>query len=292
MMMKLSQPTILIKCLFLLALLSYGAPLARAQQNSVGISPASIEAKVKPGATYTQAYTLSNNTSERLRFSCSVLDYWYDENNKRVTGRPGMLPHTASSWVQFSPTEIVVEPKSSATVKVIITVPTGAHGGYYTMPVFEALVVKDELIAAGSRENSARASIGIRFRGLIMLATDDANDYHVEVMGGVVAPPTDATPLEVNIDVRNRGNVHARVQGDFAILDEKGALAGRGRLESTRLLPGQRNILKAAWAGILAPGKYTALATFSYDRINMEPVSLSYEMPFVVAAPSQVADRK
>jgi hypothetical protein len=292
MMMKLSQPIILIQCLFLVALLSYGAPLARAQQNSVGISPVSIEAKVKRGATYTQAYTLFNNTSERLRFSCSVLDYWYDENNRRLTGHPGTLPHTASPWVQFSPSEIVVEPKSSATVKVIITVPLGAHGGYYTMPVFEALPVKDELIAAGSTENSSRASIGICFRGLIMLATEDANEYDIEVMGGVVAPPTDATPLEVDIDVRNRGTVHARVQGDFAILDEKGALAGRGRLESTRFLPGQRNILKAAWAGTLAPGKYTALVTFSYDRINMEPVSLSYEIPFVVAAPTKVADRK
>lgn len=291
-MMKLSQPIIILKCLFLVLLFSCGAPFARAQQNSVGVSPASIEAKVKRGATYTQAYTLFNNTSERLRFSCSVLDYWYDENNRRLTGRPGTLPHTASPWVQFSPSQIVVEPKSSATLKVIITVPLGAQGGYYTMPVFEALPVRDEPKAAGSVENSSRASIGIRFRGLIMLATEDANEYNIEVMGGKVAPPTDATPLEVDIDVRNRGTVHVRLQGSFAILDEKGALAGRGKLESSRFLPGQRNILKAAWASTLAPGKYTALVTFSYDRISMEPVSLSYEIPFVVVAPAKVASSK
>lgn len=292
MMMKLNQPLTIMKCLFFAALLSCGASLARGQQNSVGVSPASIEAKVKRGATYIQTYTLYNNTSARLRFSCSVLDYWYDENNRRLTGRPGTLPHTASPWVQFSPSEIVVEPGSSAAVKVIITVPLGAQGGYYTMPVFEALPVKEELTAEGSKENSSRASIGVRFRGLIMLATEDANEYNVEIMGGKVAPPTDATPLELYIDVRNRGTVHARLQGTFAILDERSALVGRGRLESTRFLPGQRNTIKAAWAGTLSPGKYTALVTFSYDRINMEPVSLSYEIPFVVVAPAKVASRE
>lgn len=286
----MSQPTTLLKRLFLMALLLCSASLSRAQQNSVGVSPASIDAKVKRGSTYTQVYTLFNNTSERLRFSCSVLDYWYDENNSRVTSRPGTLPHTASLWVQFSPSELVVEPKSSANVKVIITVPLTASGGYYTMPVFEAMPVKDEAKSARTTDEKATASIGIRFRGLIMLATADANEYNIEVMGGVVAPPTESSPLEVDIDVRNRGTVHARVQANFAILNERGELAGRGKLEGSRFLPGQRNILKAAWAGTLTPGKYTALVTFSYDRINMEPASLVYEIPFTVAQP--IASRK
>jgi hypothetical protein len=194
--------------------------------------------------------------------------------------------------VQFSPSEIVVEPKSSATVKVIITVPLATQGGYYTMPVFEAMPVKDGSGAVFPKENRATTSIGIRFRGLIMLTIEDANEYNLEVQGGGVVPPTDSTPLEIDIDVRNRGTVHARVQGNFAILNEKGALAGRGKLEGSRFLPGQRNILKAAWAGSLAPGKYTAHITLSYDRINMEAATLVYEIPFVVAAPTPIAGSK
>lgn len=286
----MSQSTTIFKRLILVALLLCGASLSRAQQNSVGVSPASIDAKVKRGSTYTQVYTLFNNTSEKLRFSCSVLDYWYDENNKRVTSRPGTLPHTASPWVQFSPAELVVDPKSSANVKVIITVPLTANGGYYTMPVFEAMPVKGEAKSAQPADAKATASIGIRFRGLIMLATADGSEYNVEVMGGKVAPPTESSPLEVDLDLRNRGSVHARVQGNLAILNEKGELAGRGKLEGSRFLPGQRNVVKAAWAGALMPGRYTALVTFSYDRINMEPASLVYEIPFTVAQP--IASRK
>lgn len=267
-------------CLVAALLLSSGA--ARAQQNSVGVSPASVEATVKRGSTYTQTYTLSNNTSEQLRFSCSVIDYWYDQQNRRLTARPGTLPRSASSWVHFSPAEVLVEPHNSATIKATITVPLAAAGGYYTMPVFEALPVKSESASSRPGASAATTSIGIRFRGLVMLATEDASDYQLEIMGGKVSPPTDSTPLEMNVDVLNHGTVHARLRGVFAILDAKGALAGRGQIESAKFLPGQRDLMKVPWAGELRPGRYTAVVTLSYDRVGLERATLVYEIPFEV----------
>lgn len=262
----------------LLAVLLCGLTLAQAQQNTLGVTPASVEAKVKRGSTYTQTYTLFNNSPERLRLRCSVIDYWYDSNNKRLTGRPGTLPRSASPWVQFSPSEVIVEPHSSANVKATITVPLGAAGGYYTMPVFEAMPVR----GAAESGDTATASIGIRFRGLLMLATEDANEYVVEILDGKVQPPTASTPLELEVDVRNRGTVHARVRGLFAILDAKGGLAGRGKIEDARFLPSQRNMLKAPWVGELPIGRYTAVVTLSYDRVGTEPATLIYELPFEV----------
>jgi hypothetical protein len=256
----------------------------QAQQNGLGISPASVEAMVKRGTTYTQTFSLTNNTSERLRLKCSVIDYWYDENNKRLTGRPGTLPRSASLWVQFSPSEVVVEPHSSVNVNAIISVPQAANGGHYTMPVFEAVPVRNE----AQSSTTSTTSIGIRFRGLMMLATEDANEYSVEIMGGKVQPPTGAMPLELGLDVRNRSTVHARVHGAFAILDGKGGLAGRGKIDDSRFLPGQRNTLKIPWAGELPAGGYTAVVTLSYNRIGMEPTTLIYEMPFEVGAENQV----
>jgi hypothetical protein len=277
-----------IRSASLLAVLLLGCGAALAQQNSVGVTPASVEAKVKRGSTYTQTYTLFNNTPERLSFNCSVIDYWYDENNKRLTARPGTLPRSASPWVQFSPAEVIVEPRGSATVKATITVPLGAEGGYYTMPVFEAMPVKSGFAPASA--GGSTASIGIRFRGLVMLATEDANEYNVEIMGGKVSPPTSSSPLEMELYVRNRGTVHARVRGAFAILDAKGGLAGKGKVEGDKFLPGQRNRIKAPWAGELPPGRYTAIVTLSYDRVGSEPETLVYELTFDVVnhvSPSQ-----
>jgi len=282
---------ITLACVLLAALFS--AP-ARAQQavavapatvtsapSAVGVAPASVDAKVKRGASYTETYTLSNNTSARLRFRCSVIDYWYDDNNQRVTGRPGTLPHSASPWVQFSPAEVTVEPHAQATVRATITVPQAAAGGFYTMPVFEALPV--ETVAADTpspSETTATASIGFRFRGLMMLTTEDAVEYNVEIMDGAVKAPTASAPLELSLDVRNRSTTHARVRGSFVILDSSGAPAGRGRIQEKRFMPGQRGDYKAEWAGTLAAGRYTAVVTLSYDRAGAEPATLVYELPF------------
>ena len=135
---------------------------------------------MKRGATYTTAFTLSNDTNMRLRFRASTGDYWYDEHNARITGQPGTLPRSASTWVQFSPAEIVIEPQSSAPVQAIITVPALANGSYYTTPIFEgeqadtpAAPRNDGAITAPS-EGTITASVALRIRGLLMLTTEDA----------------------------------------------------------------------------------------------------------------------
>ncbi|HEY0547010.1 MAG TPA: hypothetical protein VGC91_16650 [Pyrinomonadaceae bacterium] len=277
------QKRAFVQFLCLVALLICGLVPAQAQQKSLEVAPAFVEAKVKRGSAYTQIYTISNHTSERLRLSCSVIDYWYDENNERLTGRPGTLPRSASPWVQFSPAEAIIESHSSANIKAIISVPFAAAGGYYTMPVFEAMPVKTAAASSASAEDTATTSRGIRFRSLVMLATEDASEDHVEIIDGKVLLLTDSKPFEMDLNVLNRGIVHASVRGLFAILDAKGALAGRGKVEDDKLLPGQRKMIKAPWAGELQPGSYTAVVTLSYDRVGTEPTTLVYELPFEVS---------
>ena len=252
-------------------------------QNSVAINPASIDARVKRGASYTQIFTLTNNTGTRLRFECSVADVWYDEHNQRITGNPGTLPRSASPWVQFLPAAVIVEARSSMAVKAIITVPLAATGSYYTMPIFEALPVgqpTEPSVLPAVR--TATASIGIRFRGLIILTTLDGSEYNVEILGGQISPPSPAAELTIELDLRNRGTAHVRMRGAFAILNSSGALAGRGTIQEKRYVPGQRNIMRIPWAGELPAGKYTAVITLSYDRVGMEPATLVYELPLVV----------
>jgi hypothetical protein len=258
---------------------AFGA--AKTHGQTLAISPAFVDAKVKRGATYNKAYSIANNTGTRLRFRFSVGDYWYDENNGRVDGRPGTLPRSASLWVQFSPAEVVIEPRSSTTVNAIITVPLTAAGGYYTTPIFEAEAANTSA-ATTLPKGALNASIALRFCGLLMLTTEDATEYNVEIMNGNVTPPSASAPLEMQIDVRNRSTAHARLRGIFAILNSVGGLAGSGKIEEKRYLPSQRDVLHAAWAGELAAGHYTALVTLTYDRAGMESATLVYEMPFDV----------
>jgi len=257
--------------------------IASAQKTSIAITPGSIDAKVSRGTSYTQTFTLVNDTGTRLRFKCSVADMWYDESNNRVTGLAGTLERSASLWVQFSPDELIVEAHSSGNVQAMITVPQTASGSYYNVPVFEAMPADPVLANATlAKVNTASATIGIRFNALMMLTTLDALEFNVEIMGGQIAPPTASTELTMQLDVRNRSNAHVFVRGAFAILNSAGALAGRGTIPEKRYFPGQRSMLQTEWAGEVPAGKYTAVITLSYDRTGMEPATLVYELPLVV----------
>lgn len=248
-----------------------------AQAQSLTLTPAVLEAQVQRGATYANSFILMNSTDARLRVHCSLNDYWYDENNRRITGRPGTLPRSASSWIQFSSTELVLEPHSSTSVKFVISVPQDAAGGYYTSPTFETEAV-DEPPARGI--STSQTKIKIRFQGLLLLTTTDATEYNVEIMGVQISPPTASRSLEVNVDVRNRSTTHTRVGGMFALLDPSGKLAGRGKIKEKRFLPGERNTLKTAWVGGLASGHYRAVVTLNYERAGAEPLTIFYELPF------------
>ena len=264
-----------------LALLSFFT-IASAQ-TSVGITPASFDAKVSRGTSYTKTFNLVNNTNTRLRFKCSVADMWYDEANNRMSGRAGTHQRSASLWIQFSPDEIIVEAHSSATVNAVITVPQIARGSYYSVPVFEAMpadpVSPD---ARPGQVSTAKAAIGLRLNGLILLTTLEGAEYNLEIVGGQITPPTASAELAMQLDVRNTGNAHIRVRGSFAILGASGALAGRGSFEEQRYLPDQRKMLTTGWAGELPPGKYIAIITLIYDRVGLEPATLLYELPLVV----------
>lgn len=267
--------------LFVFAFLLLGFGQARGQSRSLGISPVYVDATVKRGATYDTTFSISNDTGTRLRIRFSMGDYWYDEHNARVDGRPGTLPHSASLWVQFTPPELVVEDGSSAKVKAIISVPQTASGGYYAAPIFEAEPA-DKPSAAEQKRDTATASVMIRVNGLIMLTTEDNSEYYVEVLGGQVTPPTRSSALQIELDLRNRSTAHVRLRGVLAIFDAAGKLAGRGKIDEKRYLPNQRDMLSARWTGELAPGHYTAVVTLSYDRAGMEPATMVYEIRFDV----------
>lgn len=272
----MSSRTLIIGSIFTGLLLYAGASDAFAGQ-SVAIAPAFAEATVKRGATFSQKFTITNGTGTRLRFTTSVEDYWNDASNTRVTGRAGTLPHSAAAWVQFSSVEIKVEPGTSSIITVLISVPLTATGGNYAMCFFRGDPV-DEV----TRDANSSANIAIRLGAPLLLSVEGASVYDVAVLATRVSAPTSNSEFEADLEVINRGDAHARLDGMFAILDASGRLAGRGRVEEKRYFPGQHDTSRIRWAGELAPGAYTIVVSLRYDRAGAQPGSLQVEVPFEV----------
>lgn len=259
--------------------LGFAATAAEAQNASAGLTPASIDTTVKAGSSYTQTFTLTNGGSVPMRFKASVADVGYDEQNRRVDGRAGTMERSASLWIQFTPAEVVVPAFGSAVIKAVITVPSSATGSFYTVPIFEGIPVEQAQITPAS---TATTSIGVRFRGLIMLTTEKGSDYNVEIMDATLSPTVSSGEVELNLDLRNRGTAYASTRTAFAILDSSGKLVGHGGIPEKRLLPNQRDTVKGKWTGKLPSGSYTCLVTVSYNRVGLEPTSLVQEIPFTV----------
>lgn len=279
-------PRILCNLRFLLPVLILLLLVCPAQaQSQIGLSPAFMEATLKPGSVYTQDFTISNKTSTRVRMRAYVRDFWYDENNQRLEGLPGTHPHSAAPWIQFAPDEMIVEPESAVKFKAVITIPNSAAGGYYAVPYFEG-VAADEPAFVGKRQVQA---VGVRLGGLLLFATDPGSQYNVRIARGALEPPTATTPLAIALDVANMSNAHVILRGTLVLLDSAGRIAGRGQIEEQRYLPGQRFLLRALWRGELAPGKYTAIVSLTYQRAGMEPATLACRMPFDVKSNSNPA---
>lgn len=271
---------ILFACVCTLSLTSFIE--ANAQQSSLTISPAFVEATVKRGTTYSKVFTIFNDTQTRYRIRPTLTDFWYGDHNQRIYGQPGTLPHSASLWLQLSPAEIVVEPKGTATIRAMIAVPQAVSGTYYTMPIFAVEPADHATQTHDPKSTTLKAAISFQLRGLLILTADDAPNYKVEVAGGEVVPPTDSSELQLNLKVRNSGATQTRTRGMYAILDTAGKLAGRGTMNEKRLMPGQQSSLTSLWAGSLAKGNYTAIVTLTYDRTHAEPATLIREIPFEV----------
>ncbi|MBC7796639.1 MAG: hypothetical protein H7Z37_07190 [Pyrinomonadaceae bacterium] len=261
---------------------SENPPTTPVRKPSLGVAPAIVIANVKPGKTFTQEFTLANGSDGYVRFRCSLGDYWFDKDNAPVLASAGTLERSASPWIQFTPSEVLIAPQSSVVVKAVISIPQNAVGGYYSMPFFEGEAAEPPNSVASKGEIRAVSSIALRIGGLIMLSTEKDSDYNIEIVNGKATPPTDSTELELTLDVINRGNVHAYLKGLFAILDDKGQLVGQGKIEDRMAMPSQSRTLKGIWSGDLPPGDYTVLSTISFERAGLAPMSLVNEVPLKV----------
>lgn len=260
--------------LTLFCLISLCSAAAFAQKQSVGLSPASVDAEVERGKIYTQEYTVNNQTTTRVRFRATAADIWYDEKNQPVEDRAGTLPHSAATWIQFNPAEIIIEPMSAGKFTTIITVPENASGGHYARLFFDGE-------AADQPKEGSAATVAFRLGGLLLLATANSI-YRLEVVESHVSPPTAATGLKLTLDVANLSNSHILLRGSYALLDANNRVAGRGKIVEKRYFPGQRQSLEALWGGELKPGNYTAIITLTYPRAGTEPATTVHQQSFVV----------
>ncbi len=191
-----------------------------------------VELKVAPGASHTQAVTLTNQGSAPVRIRARVED-WYlsrDGTPQFTPVAPG-TPYSAAAWVRLAPPEQVVDPGKVATVRFTTTVPAeAAEAGYRSAILFEFAPPGGDLVGRGR---------DVVFRSRV------ATLIYVTV--GNPPPAVDLVDLRVRFGqsraaevvalLRNTSRANVRTKGTLVISTPAGQLVRKLEVPNVPILP-------------------------------------------------------
>jgi hypothetical protein len=239
---------------------------------SLGLAPAQVVEKFKPGVPFQFDLSTVNTGETPVDMHVEITDFWYNEKNEKVFSSPGTSPRSAANWIQFVPDHFEVGPHGTQKMKAIVTPPADARGGYYA-----TLFVQSKPQLSFPKSDGKGVFTSMRIGCLVLLRAEDTEEYKIELSNVKLTPPADARGLSVDFDLLNSGNTHVFPVARVAVLDGNRKLVAKAESEEKRFLPGQKNSMRVEWAGKLPQGNYTAVLTVAYgeDRIETQQVAFS-----------------
>ncbi|HEY2384952.1 MAG TPA: hypothetical protein VGK48_27575 [Terriglobia bacterium] len=252
--------------------LGAGVPPAGAQ--SLGLTPAEFQYRFKPGQPFQFEIAMSNTGSTPAAMRANITDLWYNAKNEKLFNPAGSSPRSAANWIEVVPPQVMVPAGGTGKVKVVVTPPADASGGYYGVVFLES---RPELTQAATAESKA-VFANIRLGSLILLSAENTEKYGIDISDPQLTPPDATHPLKLDFDLANNSNTHIFPETKIAILNSDHQLAAKSDGAIQRFLPEQKDRLSVSWAGALPKGDYTAILTVVYgpDKVDTK------EIPFTV----------
>jgi hypothetical protein len=256
----------------LAALIGFTLASSPAFAQSLGLAPAQVVEKFKPGVPFEFDLSTVNTGETPVDMTVEITDFWYDEKNEKVFSSPGSSPRSAANWIQFVPDHFEVGAHGTQKMKAIVTPPSDANGGYYA-----TLFVQSKPQLSFPKNDGKGVFTSMRIGCLVLLKAESTEDYKIELSKVKLTPPAETHGLTLDFDLLNAGNTHVFPVARLAILDDKRKLVAKAEGTEKRFLPGQKNSMHVDWAGKLPAGNYTALVTVAYgeDHIETQQVAFS-----------------
>ena len=248
-------------------------PSVRTQAQSLGLAPAQVVEKFKPGVPFQFDLSTVNTGDTSVEMHVEITDFWYNEKNEKVFSSAGSSPRSAANWIQFVPDHFEVAAHGSQKMKAIVTPPADAKGGYYA-----TLFVQSKPELSFPKNDGKGVYTSMRIGCLVLLKAEDTEDYKIEVTNVKITPPSEARSLSVDFDLLNASNTHVFPVARVAVLDSNRKLLAKAESGEKRFLPGQKNSMHVEWAGKLPAGDYTAVLTVAYGEDRIE----TQQVPFTV----------
>ncbi len=203
------SPTRLRATLAAFALLLAGA--ASAQEFSAIISPPRFEGRAQAGQTYRQVVEVVNPTDRSTRLSVSTADWTLDGSYTPVFSQ-ALAPGSCRPWVGIEASEIRLPPGGRRRFRFEVAVPADAPRGQCR---FALMFEGDPSPPTAGVPLPVSGRIGV----IVYLTLGDAAPALVVLGTRVVQAQGQALP---QLDLRNDGDMHARLEGFLAGVDAAG----------------------------------------------------------------------
>jgi len=179
-----------------------------AEAYAFSIEPGRIELAIPAGRQRGKTVTIDNRDSdESLHLKIYATDVIFLPDGTNDFPQAGATAWSCVKWVRVTPDEIDVPAKKTQTVRVNVTVPQGAQGGYYGMLFFES----------GMPSPTKGLNINFRVGGLVDVSVPGTEQFSAKV-----AHISLSSPKKIEVGIFNEGNVLVRPKGKVKIMDARG----------------------------------------------------------------------
>jgi hypothetical protein len=228
-----------------------------AAQVGLGLVPMRVEFPATPGRPYSNALTLSNGSTAKVRVRTELLDLYIDESMtpQFVRDAPAEAAHSCRSWLSVNPMELELAPETQAVVRFTVRIPPSATErsfhcaiGFRTLPTVApesgtGMLTAVRMIAAIYPIVGKPAIAG------------EIKDLKLEQLAGPAGVAWRAVVV-----MENSGLMLYRPAGSVDVLDAQGTVVETGKLSSFPALPKrQQRYLLPLKSGLNA-GSYTLRA--------------------------------
>ena len=185
---------------------AFSAP-ERAHAFSFNVEPSRIELFIPAGKQRGKSVTINNSRADaavHIKVYAQDIVFLQDGTNNFLS--PGATAWSCAKWIRVVPDEIDIPAGQAQDVRVSVTTPEGAAGGYYAMLFFE------------SAPSYAEQGMGVNFRigALTQVTIPGTETYQAKLADVSVAEKA------LRIEIFNEGNVLARPKGKIKLFDAQG----------------------------------------------------------------------
>ena len=233
---------------------------ARAADVSLVVSPPITDIQGKPGETVQKTIKVTNNGTEDLILEASTADFIVEDD----IGTPIKVSVTASGrylaspWFTLEKSEIVLPPKGTDQIVVLITIPSDAlPGGHYAGVFFEPVPAR----GMKTTVSYTAAEVGSLFE--ITIAGNIKYDATIKDFS-VKTPLAEFGPVNFSATIENQSDTHITPHASIAISDMLGRKLTDLKLDDTNIFPFTSRTVKGTWQTVWGLGRYTATLTAAY----------------------------